>query len=444
MIAFADDVIVLKGSSAQIPVPDGIKKIIVANPAVIDARPSDDGLSVLVNGLGLGNSELRIQKLQGADLVDNVVVQNNLDQTLSEVKDLLSDVEGLEIKTLGNKILFKGNLLTKSDYDKVNRVIAAYPSAILNMSTFNRSEMNKYVEEAILKDIGLDTVTARVMEDTVVLEGVVYSEADKARAEEMAKLRMPSVKNLLTVQDVMIETDVQFITLDLTKGKNMGMNVLDTLSLNAGGSGSSVSGGFNNLPISFGVSGNARFVADLLNSNGKTVDSPHLSTKNGETGSFQSGGTAYLNAPGAQGVGNLIQVDYGVILKVKPTLEGRDRVKNEVTIEVSTPTTTSGSQFTLLKYNTTCTSVCKVGESMIISGMTQTISAGNSSKTPLLGDVPLLELFFSNKTADKERHEFVIVVTPRPVFPMAATGPAFSEQHNELLQDKDKDKPLKN
>ena len=245
--------------------------------------------------------------------------------------------------------------------------------------------MNKYVEEAILKDIGLDTVTARVMEDTVVLEGVVYSEADKARAEEMAKLRMPSVKNLLTVQDVMIETDVQFITLDLTKGKNMGMNVLDTFSLNAGGSGSSVSGGFNNLPISFGVSGNARFVADLLNSNGKTVDSPHLSTKNGETGSFQSGGTAYLNAPGAQGVGNLIQVDYGVILKVKPTLEGRDRVKNEVTIEVSTPTTTSGSQFTLLKYNTTCTSVCKVGESMIISGMTQTDLSRQQQQNSVVG-----------------------------------------------------------
>ena len=438
MVAFADDVVVLKGSSARIPVPDGIKKITVANPQVIDARPSDDGLSVLVNGLAEGNSELRVQKLQGADLVDNVVVQDNLNQTLSEVKDLLSDVEGLEIKVLGNKIVFKGNLLTKSDYDKVNRVIAAYPTAILNMTTFDRGDMNKYIVEAILKDIGIDTVTARVMEDTVVLEGVVYSEADRKRAEEMAKLRMPNVKDLLTVQDVMIETDVQFIILDLTKGKNMGMNVLDTLQANAGGTGNSASGGFKNLPISFGVSGSARFVADLLNSNGKTVDSPHISTKNGETGSFQSGGTAYLNAPGAQGVGNLIQVDYGVILKVKPTLEGRDRVKNEVTIEVSTPTATSGSQFTLLKYNTTCTSVCKVGESMIISGMTQTISAGSSSKTPLLGDVPLLELFFSNKNSDSERHEFVIVVTPRPVFPTEATGPAFSEQHQQLLQDKDK------
>src|SRR5665647_2051876 len=56
MVACADDVVVLKGSSARIPVPEGIKKITVANPLVIDARPSDDGTSVLVNGLAEGNS----------------------------------------------------------------------------------------------------------------------------------------------------------------------------------------------------------------------------------------------------------------------------------------------------------------------------------------------------------------------------------------------------
>src|SRR5665213_1496669 len=135
----------------------------------------------------------------------------------------------------------------------------------------------------------------------------------------------------------------------------------------------------------------------------------------------------------------LIAVDYGVILKVKPTLQGHDRVQNEVTIEVSMPVATAGTQFTLQKYNTTCTAVCKVGESMVISGMTQTISTGNSSKTPLLGDVPILELFFSNKTSDKERHEFVIVVTPQPVFPTEATGAPLGEQHKQLLQDSGKD-----
>src|SRR5674476_508594 len=252
MVACADDVVVLKGSSARIPVPEGVYKRQVANPLVIDARPSDDGTSVLVNGLAEGNSELRIQKLQGADLVDNVIVRDNLNETMAEIKELLADVEGLETKILGNKIVLKGNLLTKSDYDKVGRVVAAYPMVILNMSKFDRSEMNKYVEEAILKDIGLDTVTARVMEDTVVLEGVVYSANDKARAEEMAKLRMPGVKNLLTVQDVMIETDVKFILVSGDKGHNFGMNVLDTLSLSAGGNANGGTGSRGRIPVTFG------------------------------------------------------------------------------------------------------------------------------------------------------------------------------------------------
>ena len=39
MVARADDLIVLKGSSTSVSV-DGIRKISVANPAVIDARPS--------------------------------------------------------------------------------------------------------------------------------------------------------------------------------------------------------------------------------------------------------------------------------------------------------------------------------------------------------------------------------------------------------------------
>jgi len=436
IIVRADDLIVFKGSSVRVAV-DGIQKITIANPAIIDAKPAMDGQSVLVSGLAEGNSELRIERLQGAELVTNVVVRSDVAQMLDQIKQLLSDVEGLNITVVGNKIVLQGNIITKSDYDKVTKVVGAYSSIILNMSTFDVSGMNKYVEQAILQDIGISTVTAHVVADTVILEGVVYSQADMKRAEEMASLRIPKVQNLITLQDVMIETDVQFINLDLTKGKNMGMNVLDTLSLGASAGGGTGSGG--RLPVSFGISGSAKFVADLLNSSGKTVASPHLSTKNGETGSFQSGGTAYLNAPGAQGVGNLIAVDYGVILKVKPTLQGHDRVQNEVTIEVSMPVATAGTQFTLQKYNTTCTAVCKVGESMVISGMTQTISTGNSSKTPLLGDVPILELFFSNKTSDKERHEFVIVVTPQPVFPTEATGAPLGEQHKQLLQDSGKD-----
>ena len=49
--------------------------------------------------------------------------------------------------------------------------------------------------------------------------------------------------------------------------------------------------------------------------------------------------------------------------------------------------------------------------------------------------VPLLDLFFSNKTSDKSRDEFVILVTPQPVFPTSAGGQPFGEQHSHLMSE---------
>jgi len=437
MIVQADDLVILKGSSARVAV-DGIRKVTVANPAVIDAKPALDGQSVLVSGLAEGNSELRIERLQGLELVTNVVVRSDLNQMLDQVKELLSDVEGLDVKILGNKIILKGKIITKSDNDKVNKVLAAYSGVILNMATFDTSATAHAYEQAILQEIGLDTITARVMNDTVILEGIVYSAADLKRAEEIAKLKMPNVKNMLTVQDVMIETDVQFVQLSGDKNKDMGFNVLDSMSMTAGGSGNSASGGFKNLPVSFGFTGQAKVQALVGSGNSKIVAQPHLSTKSGEVGTFQQGGTLYVKVSGTTS-GDLKSIDYGVILKVKPTLQGKDKVLNEVSIEVSYPSAAGGADFALSKYNTTCTSLCKVGESMVVSGMTQQMSTSASSKTPLLGDVPLINLFFSNKTSDKTRNEFVIIVTPQPVFPTTANGQPFGETHNQLLQDKDKD-----
>ena len=152
-LAVADNLVVSKGASDRVPISSGIKKIIISNPMVVDAKPSNDGQSIVVSGLSEGNSEIRVERLVGADVVTNVVVQTDNAQTLAEIKELLTDVEGLEVKVLGNKIVLKGNILTKSDYDKVTKVVGAYSSSILNMSTFDRTEMNKYVEEAIVKDI---------------------------------------------------------------------------------------------------------------------------------------------------------------------------------------------------------------------------------------------------------------------------------------------------
>ncbi len=140
MSARAEDLVILKGTTAKLNVGEGIRKIDVGSPTVIDARPSEDGQSILINGVAEGTSELRIEKLQGADLVTNVVVRTDLNETLAQVQDLLSDVEGLTIKVVGNKIVLEGQILTGADYEKVNKVTAMFSSQLVNLATLDRSQ----------------------------------------------------------------------------------------------------------------------------------------------------------------------------------------------------------------------------------------------------------------------------------------------------------------
>lgn len=432
---YAEDVIVVKGASSRIAVAEGVRRISVANPAVVDARPDGDGRSVLVQGLMEGSSEVRVERLQGAELSYRVKVTSDLQDMLGQIKELLSDVEGLEVKEVGSKIVLKGSVLTKSDYDRVMKVGEAYSGVILNMARLDRTEMSKFVEEAIIRDIGCDTVKVRVSEDTAVLEGVVYSEADLARAGEMARLRVPVVKNLLRVQDVMIETDVHFVQLDKASASDIGFNVLK----NAGvGAKFELQGGTEKPTVnSFSVNANlsARINALVGAGSAKILAQPHLSTKSGGEGTFHSGGATYFAVSGIN-AGSLEKIEYGIILKVKPTLQGRDRIMNEVTIEVSVPSAKPQGTFSLEKFDTKSVAMCKVGESIMLSGLVQSLATQFKEKTPLLGDIPLLSMFFSNKQKSNENRELIVLISPKPVFPQTDNSPAFSQEREHLLKEK--------
>jgi len=426
----AEELTVSKGASTRIAVPDGIRRVVVADPSIVDARPSGDGRSLLINGLSEGTSELRIEKERGTDVIYTVSVYTDLKQLLGQIKELLRDVEGLEVKIVGNRVVLTGNILTKSAYDTVAKVVEAFPGTILNMAKMNRTEMNKYVEAAILRDIGMDTVTVRVVEDTAILEGIVYSETDTARAVEMAKLRIPNVKSLLRVHEIMIETDVKFVQLNSEDAKDFGHNVLDTVDVQGtGGIG-------RGSPLTGLASATAALrINALLNSgSAKALYQPHLSTKSGGVGTFQSGGQKWITAAGSVG-GSFQKVDFGVMLSVKPTMQGRDRILNEVTVEVSVPDTKKGELLSLEKFETKSMAMCKVGESIVLSGLIQTLTDRFSSKTPLLGDIPLLSLFFSHKGGSTTKKELVVLITPTPVFPQVASGQPYSKDRESLLKD---------
>jgi pilus assembly protein CpaC len=435
LAAQAEDLTVIKGASTKIAVPDGIKKIVIGTPGVIDARPDEDARLAVVMGVAEGSSELRIERLQGADLVYKVTVHADLQAMVDQIKELLSDVVGLEIKTVGNKIVFQGNIITQSSWEKIKKVETAYAGAIVNMATFDQKAMAGDIQKAILNDfsaIGVDTVTVEVSGDTAILDGVVYSDNDLARITEKARLRMPNVHSLVRVQQLMIETDVQFVEVDRSFSSSIGNNILDQ-NLTVGGSASGGNTGKPGLSYFSGVT--SQLQAAVNNGNSKIVNQIHISAASGTEGHSKLGGTAYFPVAGNVG-GSLVPVEYGIIVKIKPTLQGRDHLLNEISVEVSAPVVSASGPYTVTTFTTGTAAMCKVGESIILSGFATALSSQSSDKTPVLGDIPLLNLFFNAKTKSRAKKQLVLLLTPRLVMPEATTPAPLSDESRKLLEAK--------
>jgi Flp pilus assembly secretin CpaC len=420
------DLSVCKGSSTKVAVADGIRKLTIGSDKIIDAKPQDDGHAALVMGLAEGCSDLRIERLQGPDLVYKVAVHSEFQGMIEQMKEMLADVAGLKIRAVGNKIVFDGKIESQADSEKIKKVEAAYPGSIIDLVTFNQPEMAEAVKTLILSDlhgIGIDSVSVQVTGDAVILDGVVCSDADMTRCVEKAKLRMPNVKSLMRVRQVMMETDLQFVELDRSSGSSLGQNLFDN-NITVTPSFSAANTGRPGL----GMVATATYTvnAALTTANCKSVYQEQISGASGQEVAFKQGGTLYV--PG------LPAVPYGVIIKVKPTLQGKDEILSDVSVEISTACWSQG-QVTTREFKTSTSVMSKVGQTVVLSGFAQALGTENGDKTPGLSDIPLLNLLFASKSKSKSHKDAVLLLTPRPSLVEAATGSAFSAQNKTLLND---------
>jgi Flp pilus assembly secretin CpaC len=420
-----EELTVCKGASANIAVSDGIRKIIVGNDNIIATGPQQDGKSALVLGLAEGSTELRIQRLKGPDLVYKVAVHPDSMGTIDQIREMLSDVAGLKIKSVGSKIVFEGKIRSQADLEMIKKVEAAYPGAIIDLTMFEQPDMPDMVRTSILHDLherGLDSVTVQLAGDCVILDGVVFSAGDLAQAVEMAKLRALNVKCLVRVQEVMIETDLQFVEVDQDAMSSFGQNLFDNNIILA----PTASVGVGRPSLNLAATATYKINAALIAANCKSIYQEHISGASGQEVAFKQGRTIYA--------GGLPPVPYGVIIKVKPTLQGKDGVMADLSVEVSTAVTGPGN-VTTTEFRTGTSVMSKIGQTVVISGFAHALRTSDNDKSPFLDDIPLLNLLFSNKSKSKSHKEAVLLLTTRPSFPEVATGPAFSAQSKSILND---------
>jgi pilus assembly protein CpaC len=152
----------------------------------------------------------------------------------------------------------------------------------------------------------------------------------------------------------------------------------------------------------------------------KLVAEPHQITLSGRPSNFHNGGQqAIPSGGGINGVGAQF-IPFGTDINCLPIVLGNGKIYLEIDARVET---LSGSVVVIggaavnnrVSNSVTTTVELESGQTFVIGGIVNHNVTGADTKIPVLGDLPLLGVFFNGKTFTEEEDETIILVTPRLV-----------------------------
>jgi pilus assembly protein CpaC len=156
----------------------------------------------------------------------------------------------------------------------------------------------------------------------------------------------------------------------------------------------------------------------------QSLAEPNLIAYNGQEASFLAGGEFPIPViQGATGAVSVAFREFGVRLSFLPTIAGdviHLRVRPEVsTLNFAAGVTLSGFRIPALTTRRAETDVeLRDGQSFAIAGLIDNTSQEDSSKFPILGDIPIIGALFKSRATRAERTELMVIVTPRLVRPL--------------------------
>jgi len=371
-------------------------------------------------------------------------------------KALIGNPEIADILPLTDRSLYvlgkKNGTTSLTLYDGSNRLIAVLDVAVGPDVITLKRQLSELMPG--------DDVSARMSNDSVILEGTVSSSIAADRAMQIAETYAPGkVVNLLSLgssQQVMLE--VRFSEIKRSALTQIGVNwdVLSDHGKLAGVSGGGASlvpspttgegvlthgaiiGSFGIISRAFRAFGdNFNVTLDALERKGAitTLAEPTLVAISGETASFLAGGefpVPVVQSAGGTGGGgnnNAFTVEwkpFGVSLAFTPTVLADGVINMVVAPEVSSIDPTASIVINNLTIPGLQTRRAKTvieirdGESFAMAGLLRRDFQDTIRQVPLLGSIPIIGALFRSSGFQHEETELVIIVTPRLVRPVPA------------------------
>jgi pilus assembly protein CpaC len=348
---------------------------------------------------------------------------------------------------VGDRVYLDGETITTDDYERVQQIIALYPSVKSfvrpsgNAKRLAADSLNKAFVKA-----GLKGVTASVLGGTIFLEGWVEAKEDIAKADLVVKAVGEKAENMLTVGTKrMVMVEVEFV--EVGYGDNKLVGIKPPLHLVSGdGTGAAfnlvkplpglgdtqtvgVASFTTTLQATTDFSIGARFDYGFT----RVLSQPKLVCASGEKAEFLAGGEVPILIVTA----NQFAVEwkkFGIILNITPTADRSGNIGTEVYAEVSAldrslSIRANGFEVPGFKIRDVKTNVTvKDGETIALSGLFNYNEDKEVSKVPLFGHIPILGELFKSRNFVDSKTELAIYVTPHIVTPN-------SKEVKELIQD---------
>jgi pilus assembly protein CpaC len=287
---------------------------------------------------------------------------------------------------------------------------------------------NDTVIGTIRRAIAPASINVRMIGDTLILEGEVLDEIESQRAEMVAKAFKPQVVNMLEVKNprqikirvrvAEVNTEatrkIGFRWLDANEGKigyKFDLAPLDKLFTSAS------THGFSGTPT-------VDVALQLLEEKGwaRLLSEPTLITRSGTEASFLAGSEVPIPIISTVGGASTPSVEYkkvGVLMRIKPVADSKNRINTTIHAEVSQPVASSfGTANAPLISTRTADTTLQVadGQTIVIGGLfDNNIDTDTLRKFPWLADIPVIGALFRNKDRHQTQKELVFFMTPSVV-----------------------------
>jgi pilus assembly protein CpaC len=442
-------------------VPNTVVKLGNENLATYQIVPSKK--EVNLTGVKAGETTLTLRDVAGDIRARYLVKVTASDQSkvVVQLKELLSDVEGLEIGIKGDSVFVGGHIVVPSDIGRVVVILDKYPDVLrlVELSPQTQLVIAKKMQDEMQKST-LKDVTVRVVNGSFWIEGVVNSKEESDKAEQIARAYLPDqiqnlarrtdsvqstkkppFENLLTINSKpkpeplpkLFKITAQFV--ELTKGYDRLFSFSWTPTIGADGGqiaiGKSTSGGVT-------TSSNGTLAATISNlfpklnsaksaGHARVVESGIVVVKENVAGVIKK----LTEIPYQIGTADNLKsgkTSAGFDMNITPTMLQEEKINLNIEIHVSA---VSGDAIPQTIDNTIKTQiVVKSQESAVIGGVvtnkTQTDFDKDGDPLKIEGGSALFS-FIKSKKYTTNRSQFVMFVTPE-IIESAASGAADIER----------------